>query len=35
MIRYKICPANSGATDVYDDEKVLFCESCHREYYKS
>ena len=35
MVRYLGCPKNEGAADVYDGEKILFCENNKMEYYKT
>jgi len=35
MTSYLRCPGNEGAADVYDGEKILFCEHNKREYYRS
>ena len=34
-IKYNICPSNPNKIDIYDDEKLLFCESNKMEYYKT
>lgn len=34
MIRYEICVIDDNSVDVYDDEKILFCENNKREYYR-
>ena len=35
MIRFEICVSNKNKVDVYDNEKLLFCENNKREYYKA
>ena len=35
MIRFEICVKDKNKIDVYDNEKILFCENCKKEYYRS
>ena len=35
MTRYLRCPVNDGAVDIYDENKLLFCENNKMEYYKT